>query len=501
MIAAPDVVFKELFTDLHASGLWSDPKVISDAIPQAPPEVILTAYRKQLNEPNFDLKNFFERHFKMLPDLADEFICDTSQPVKLHIKKLWPFLERKADKENTMEGSSLIPLPHSYIVPGGRFNEIYYWDSYFTMLGLQLTGKIDQIQGMVDNFSYLIDRFGFIPNGNRTYFLGRSQPPFYAMMITLLAESKGQGILTKYLPQLKKEHMFWMRGKDSLQKGKADERVVALSNGNFLNRYFDNFPIPRQEMYPYDVKDCQKSGRSQKNFYLDVRSACESGWDFSCRWFEEIANFSTISTSQIVPVDLNCLLLHLEHTIAKASELDADKKTANVFKQLAKQRAENIQAYCWNETLQYYSDYQFIQERKSARLSLAAMYPLFFKIASQSQAKACAQMLESQFLHEGGLVSTPYFSGQQWDAPNGWAPLQWIAVKGLLNYGFDTLANEIGKRWLKLNDDVFKRTGKMMEKYNVVDMDLPAGGGEYEGQTGFGWTNGVYLKILDEINS
>ena len=127
--------------------------------------------------------------------------------------------------------------------------------------------------------------------------------------------------------------------------------------------------------------------------------------------------------------------------------------------------------------------------------SLAGMYPLAFKIASPTQAKSCLAKVESDFLKPGGLVSTTYESGEQWDAPNGWAPLQWMTVRACLNYGHDNLARKIAERWMKLNERVFKRTGQMMEKYNVVNMDLEAGGGEYKGQEGFGWTNGVYLKL------
>ena len=500
MLPTPDILFEELFTDCHKSGLWNDQKSISDSLPKKPPAVILESYRNTKNAPDFNLKEFFEEHFSSAVDLADGFESDTSRPVKEHIENLWPLLERKADSADIMEGSSLIPLPYPYIVPGGRFNEIYYWDSYFTMLGLQLTGKIDQIQGMIDNFSYLIDRFGFIPNGNRTYFLSRSQPPFYALMIELLAESKGETTVGQYLPQLKKEYAFWMRGQNELGSNPVKEHVVKLSSGAVLNRYYDSAPIPRQEMHQHDVDELASSGREATDFYLNMRSACESGWDFSCRWFEDVQELSTIKAGEILPVDLNCLLYQLEKTIAKGCRLSDEISEAERFEALASSRAKEIQELFWNDQEQFYFDYNFKDHALSNRLSLAAIYPLYFNIASQEQAQACAMKLERHFLKDGGLVSTPYFSGQQWDAPNGWAPLQWIAVKGLMNYNFNDLAMTIAQRWLKLNDDVFKRTGKMMEKYNVVDLNLLAGGGEYEGQAGFGWTNGVYLKLLDLIS-
>ena len=161
-------------------------------------------------------------------------------------------MTRKADKK--IKGSSLLPLPHPYIVPGGRFNEIYYWDSYFTMLGLQVSGRVDLIESMIDNFSHLIETVGFIPNGNRTYFMGRSQPPFYACMVELLAQSKGKKVYVKYLPFLEKEYAFWMKGVNRLKKtGDAQKRVVKVKGG-ILNRYWDNFDAPRAEMYQDDIE-------------------------------------------------------------------------------------------------------------------------------------------------------------------------------------------------------------------------------------------------------
>ncbi|MDJ0645261.1 MAG: alpha,alpha-trehalase TreF [Flavobacteriaceae bacterium] len=497
MLPTPDILFQELFTDLHKSGLWHDQKIISDAFPKKSPKAILEIYRESKNIPGFDLKEFFEEHFSVAADLTEGFESDTTRPVKEHIENLWPLLERKADAQKTAEGSSLIPLPHPYIVPGGRFNEIYYWDSYFTMLGLQLTGKVEQIQGMIDNFSFLIDKFGHIPNGNRTYFLSRSQPPFYALMIELLAESKDDRVFTQYLPQLKKEYEFWMRGQNTGKPSATIERLVPLPDGKLLNRYFDNAPLPRQEMHQHDVDKHSASGREEDDFYLNMRSACESGWDFSCRWFEDIHDLSTVKASEILPVDLNCLVYQLEKTIAKGCRLNDEYEESERFKSVASARAQSIQSLFWNAQEQFYFDYNFIDQKQTNRLSLAAMYPLFFAIATQEQAEACAKMIQREFLKDGGLVSTPYFSGQQWDAPNGWAPLQWIAIKGLINYELNDLAIEIARRWLRLNENVFKRTGKMMEKYNVVDLNLLAGGGEYEGQAGFGWTNGVYLKLLD----
>ena len=182
---SPEIVFAELFRDLHLEPVLEDGKLITDAIPKAKPEDILRAYRQSKSEAGFNLKSFFEEYFELPKAVDSGFKTDKDKSLSQHIESLWEVLSRESFQP--IAGSSALPLPHSYIVPGGRFNEIYYWDSYFTMLGLRVSGRTDLIRNMIDNFSFMIREYGFIPNGNRTYFLGRSQPPFFAMMVELLA--------------------------------------------------------------------------------------------------------------------------------------------------------------------------------------------------------------------------------------------------------------------------------------------------------------------------
>ncbi|MEO1261656.1 MAG: alpha,alpha-trehalase TreF [Bacteroidota bacterium] len=509
----PDQVFQELFIDQHRSGIWPDGKTISDMTPKFAPAEILSKYRKTKDDPGFDLKKFTEDHFEIPTSKTSGFVSDPSRPIDEHINLLWDWLKREADQARP--GSSLIPLPHPYIVPGGRFNEIYYWDSYFTMLGLQVSGQVEIIEHMVGNFAYLIDEIGFIPNGNRTYFTGRSQPPFFALMVSLLAEENGEKVLVGFLPQLLKEHAFWMKGEEnSLRRTDTDSRrtrnrryrVVQLDGENHLNRYYDNFHSPRAEMYSDDLETAAEANRASAQLYLDLRAACESGWDFSARWLRQENDLSSIHTSEIVPVDLNCLLYFLEKTISKAlhSDLfisekfkDLELPEKETFENKAATRKNNILKYHWSEEHGFFMDYDFIKNENTAIFSLAGMFPLFFELADQGQAEKCAKMISEKFLRPGGVVSTPIHSGQQWDAPNGWAPLQYMTITGLKNYGFHELADEIKNRWINLNKRVFKNTGKMLEKYNVENIDLLSGGGEYPVQDGFGWTNGVLLKLLN----
>ncbi|MEO7767165.1 MAG: trehalase family glycosidase, partial [Ferruginibacter sp.] len=194
-----------------------------------------------------------------------------------------------------------------------------------------------------------------------------------------------------------------------------------------------------------------------------------------------------------------CLLYTLELTLSKANSLAGDEKAAKEFETKSLQRIEAIQKYCWNSEQQFFCDYNLATQSQQQGITAAGLFPLFVKIATDEQAKAVENITRKYLLKDGGMVTTTKHTGQQWDAPNGWAPLQWIAFAGLNNYGHNELANEIAKRWLALNEKVFIETGKLMEKYNVEDLDKPAGGGEYPGQDGFGWTNGVYVALKNNL--
>ncbi len=488
----------QLFVDVQMGKVFPDGKTFVDCTPKMPDEEILAAYEAQKDEPEFHLKAFVMEYFELPKQYASGFQSDSSRTAAEHINALWPVLTREPDSQSTK--GTLIPLPNAYIVPGGRFGEIYYWDSYFTMLGLQTAGKTDMIENMIDNFAYLIDTVGFIPNGNRDYFLTRSQPPFFAAMLQLLAEVKGEEeVYARYLPQLEKEYAFWMDGEEEVSEAnQAVKHVVRLPDGSLLNRYWDAGDYPRAEMYRDDVETAEKSNRPAEELYRDIRSACESGWDFSSRWFADPQRLETIHTTDIIPVDLNALLYQAERVLAQAHLAAGEEERYNYYLQRAADRQSALLNLAWDAEQGWFRDYDFKRKAFTPVLSMAGAYPLFFPMATPDQGKAAAQTMRERFLMPGGLVSTPINSGQQWDAPNGWAPLQWVGIKGLRNYGADELAAEVRRRWIDLNVNVYNNTGKMVEKYNVEDLSLEAGGGEYPVQDGFGWTNGVLLRLLSE---
>ncbi|MDV5142048.1 alpha,alpha-trehalase TreA [Chimaeribacter arupi] len=491
----PDVRLGPLYHAVQAAKFFPDQKTFADAVPKYDPSSILADWQMQKTQQNFDLKRFVDSNFT-LPGKNDAYVPPAGQSLREHIDGLWPVLTRTTDKVNQYD--SLLPLPKPYVVPGGRFREIYYWDSYFTMLGLAESGHWDRVQDMVDNFAHELDTYGHIPNGNRSYYLSRSQPPFFSLMVDLLAQHRGENVYATYLPQLQKEYQYWMADAESVPAGSAGKRVVKLKDGTVLNRYWDARDVPRTESYMDDIATAEKAtSRNKAELYRDLRAGAASGWDFSSRWFDDPNNLSTIRTTEIVPVDLNALLFHLENTLARASKAAGQSADGQRYADQAEKRQAAINRYLWNADGGWYADYDWKRGSVRTQLTAAALFPLYMQAASDDQADKTAAAVEKQLVKAGGLVTTNVHNGQQWDAPNGWAPLQWVAVEGLNHYGKQTLAKEIGMRFLDNVQATYDREHKLVEKY-VVEGNLGGGGGgEYPLQDGFGWTNGVTLKLMD----
>lgn len=497
---SPDVLFGELFKEVQLKGIFADSKTFADAIPLFSATEIMKKYeaeKKKLNvnsekkKNGFDLEKFVRQNFKIPEIKESNFKSDPNLPVEQHIANLWKVLTRKPEIN---KDGSLLSLSKNYVVPGGRFGEIYYWDSYFTMLGLEVSGEKELIKSMIDNFADMINQYDHIPNGNRTYFLSRSQPPFFALMLDFLTEKEQ----LEKLPILQKEYDYWMainnRPKEDFD---AYKHIVGNLPFTLLNRYYDEDETPRPESYKEDVHLAEKNP-NPKALYRHLRAACESGWDFSSRWFADGKNLETIHTTEILPVDLNCLMFYMESKLSKLYALKNDSDNKSKYSALANDRRISIENYFWDSEKKFYMDYDFVEGKRTEIYSLAAVFPLFFKISNPEQAAQVAEKLKKDFLKTGGLLTTLSETPQQWDSPNGWAPLQYMAIKGLENYGQTELANEIRKRWIDLNVKIYTKTGKLVEKYNVTDKESTAGGGEYPLQDGFGWTNGVLLKLISE---
>jgi len=483
----------ELFKDVQMSGLFADSKTFADAIPKISYKDILQKYKTHHDD--FTLDAFVKQYFNIV-----EHEEIRSQVLKMnideHIESLWKVLKKEADANVV---GSLLPLRNPYIVPGGRFREIYYWDSYFTALGLVESGNIALAESMLNNFLDLQSGYGCIPNGNRSYYLSRSQPPILGLLIELLLQyqQNKQQFITTYINAIEAEYKFWMKGNDFTSDMAVESgRVVKMPDGSFLNRYWDDNASPRPESYREDIELCQESSPSDPaSFYRNIRAACESGWDFSSRWLDDDNSLKSIRTTRILPIDLNCLLYKQEELLANYYETLGNKESSLVYANYAATRKLSIQRYMWSKQHGFYMDYDLDTKSCSSAKSLASVLPLFVGLANEKQAEQVSELIENEFLQQGGLLTTVTETGQQWDSPNGWAPLHWFTVQGLLKYQKTSLATTIQKRWLNTVDSYFLQTGKIMEKYNVCQESHRAGGGEYDVQEGFGWTNGVHVAF------
>jgi alpha,alpha-trehalase len=494
----PSRALGALFQAVQLEALFPDSKTFVDARPLSPPTEIVASYANAQGSAEFDLQTFVQQHFAEPRPVGEGFRTDPTRNMEEHIRALWPVLTRPPDTPNTQ--SSLIPLPDAYVVPGGRFREIYYWDSYFTMLGLIESGRIDLVKGMLNNFAHLISTIGHIPNGNRTYYLSRSQPPFFAAMVGLYAAAADTTQALEYLDELEAEHTFWMDGADRIAPGEAHRRVVRLRDGSVLNRYRDDRAEPRPESYREDYELAQTLPEADRALlYRNIRASAESGWDFSSRWMRDPADLRSLETTDLVPVDLNSLLYHAERMIAalRAFRGEAeDTMVSRQFEEAAEERRGDLLAAAYDPATGFFYDVRWRSgERVTDRPTLAAAAPLYFGLATEEQGRSVAARLESEFLKPGGFVTTTFASGQQWDAPNGWPPLQWLTMQGVRRYGRAELADTARERWLELNRRTYRSTGKMTEKYDVADPTRQAGGGEYPNQDGFGWSNGVALAL------
>lgn len=495
----PSRRYGDLFVAVQTQRVFADSKTFVDCAPRRHPDEILDAYHAQRAAPEFDLASFVHDHFEVQRPPDSHYVSDPGQSLVQHIDGLWDVLTR--DPAAHPVHSSLLPLPLPYVVPGGRFGEICYWDSYFTMIGLAESGRRDLLRSTLDNVASLIDRYGHVPNGNRSYYLSRSQPPVFALMVALAAR-RGIADPQSYLPRLVREHAFWMQGAHALRAGESALQCVRMPDGALLNRYRDVLDVPRDEAYAEDLATAAAQvARPAAEVYRELRSAAASGWDFSSRWCDEGGGLPSIRTTTIVPVDLNAFLFALESLVARLCAAAGEGENAGAFARRARARRAAMQRWLWDEPAGAFLDYDLLRDRRRSALTGASAAPLYVGLATPRQARRSADAFAERLLLEGGIASTRTHTGEQWDSPNGWAPLHWMAVAGCRRYGLDALAGEIRRRWLATVGSLYQREAKLVEKYALVH--APEGavggcGGEYPLQDGFGWTNGVTRRLLHE---
>ena len=407
----------------------------------------------------------------------------------------------------------LLYLPRPYVVPGGRFNEMYGWDSYFIQLGLLRDGEIGLAQDMADNFLYEIRNYGKILNANRTYYLTRSQPPFLTQMVLgVFQRTKNRRWLRDALPAIEKYYRYWttephLVPQTSLSRyfdlgdGPAPEVLSAESDSQGRTHYElvkDYFRT--HEITDYDVAQYYNRQTDQLTslFYKGDRSMRESGFDPSNRF----GPFS-VDIIHYNPVCLNSLLYLMEMQTAEIAGLLGLAAEAQIWRSRGIARAERINRLLWDAQDGLYYDHNFEHQRLRKYAFLTTFYPLWAGIATREQAARVAGNL-SEFEQPGGLQTSTVASGNQWDAPFGWAPLQLIAVQGLRRYGFSEAADRIAMKFLSLVRDEYLKSGTIVEKYDVVrrtaEVSIGIRFGYRTNEAGFGWTNAVFTALFDELD-
>ncbi len=462
------------------------------------------------------------------------------QACKVRVEHLPMVIEHPGQSGvESISPQGLLFLPDSYVVPGGRFNEMYGWDSYFIILGLVRDGRVDLARGMVENFFFEIEHYGTVLNANRTYYLTRSQPPFLTSMIMEVYNAeKTAGHDKQWLARAysfaSRDYQMWVRdphlaGSTGLSRyydfgyGPAPESLQDETGlrrkviGYFLlHPQFDRTYViakntkPSQEAtgpeYTVEVCDvakpmahsgCDTSSTVQLSgdYYKGDRSMRESGFDISFR-FEPYG----AATHHFVPVCLNSLLYKTEKDLEEISQLLGKSAEAAQWKQRAEDRKQKINKYLWDDQRGLFVDYDLRTGTKSTYQYVTTFYPLWAGLASPQQAQALARNVKL-FDQPGGLVTSTTDSGGQWDYPYGWAPLESLAVDGLRRNGYAADADRISYNFLSTVAENFRREGTVREKYNVVSRSSEAhiSAGYQANVVGFGWTNGVFLELLQQM--
>lgn len=454
-----------------------------------------------------EIEDFYPRDWRAEPRIVREVEDPKIRAFLIKLIAIWPQLTRKISQHvfDRPDTFSLIPVRNAFIIPGGRFKEFYYWDTYWILKGLLLTDMKETARGVIDNFFFMVRTYGFVPNGGRIYYLNRSQPPVLTLMMKdYIKYTNDFEYLRTNVGVLVQELQFWLKKRT----------VKYVINGEvFQLAHFDSeSDTPRPESYLEDLETCSvhNSTESQLECYTDLKSGAESGWDYSSRWiFDENDNpdrdLSKIKTRRNLPVDLNSFLyksfkcMHLFYTMLRQP---ADAK---YWLDLADLWKYNIEQILYSTEDGMWFDYDAKQHKHRKYFAASNFAPLWAE-AMDDDVRKMRGNLAVQYLKKYGILdyygvpSTLMSTGLQWDFPNAWSPYQNMIIFGLERSG-DEEAQDTAKllayRWVQSNIKAYDENKVMFEKYSAQASGTFGGGGEYHIQSGFGWTNGAIMEIID----
>lgn len=468
------------------------------------------------------LASFLDQHFSEGNELEDwkppdfdpdpPILQQISDPkLKAFAKSIigiWAKLGRKVQEDVKINSDrySFLYVPNGFIVPGGRFKELYYWDSFWMVRGLLLSNMPQTAKGMIENLLYLVEKYGYIPNGSRNYYLGRSQPPLLAAMVASYFAATGDlAWLERNIETVEKELQYWL--------DKKKVTVEVKGNKYMLLRYFADRQSkgPRPESYFEDFSNARTLANEdmREDFYTEMKSAAESGWDFSSRWFvtadNEVGNLTDVHATRILPVDLNAIFAGALEFAGFFRNTLKDRREAQKWWSLAKYWRSAIENVLWDPEDGVWYDYDALAKAPRKHFYPSCVTPLWSAAIEDYNAPKYAERIVKHLLSSGalefpgGIPASVLHSGEQWDFPNAWPPSQSILIGGLDSSGNEEakrLAKEQAGLWIRSNYIGYSTWQKMFEKYNSVQPGHQGGGGEYGVQDGFGWTNGVVLELL-----
>ncbi|CAH0564209.1 unnamed protein product [Brassicogethes aeneus] len=519
-----------LLDTIQMASVFKDSKTFVDMSLKNSPEETLTVFNNLMkntsNEPTHkQLTDFVEENFETGSELEEWTPSDyTETPMFLErinskdgdikefaqdLVKIWPTLGRKVSSKvsENPEKYSLIAMPNGFIIPGGRFKEIYYWDTYWIIKGLLLSDMKTTVKGILENFLSFVEKYGFIPNGSRVYYLNRSQPPLLSWMVMeYIKATNDLEWLKTNIHTLERELNYWIKNK-TVNIDYNGEKIM-------LAHYAVDSDTPRPESYLEDSRTCayQQEGNARKNCYQDLKSGAESGWDFSTRWIfqddTKKTNLSDIKTRRNIPVDLNAFLQRAFADLGELYKKIGNYKKSKEWRNYASLWNRNINTVLYDEKDGIWYDYDNVKGVLKKGFYPSNFAPLFSMSYDFERSEILGDRAAEYFermnvtKYSGGIPTSLILSGEQWDLPNAWPPTQDMVVTGLhktKSKKAQSLAELLATRWIRSNQMGFKQSGEMFEKYDAEIPGQFGGGGEYVVQSGFGWTNGVVLSFIDEF--
>nr|ATU82952.1 secreted Trehalase-like protein [Pristhesancus plagipennis] len=512
----------DLLKQIQLSAIYQDSKTFVDKSLRYDPEQVIENFNKLKSTfsngivPREQLISFVNENFlntsivakwtppdwTAKPSIIKKIKDADYQKFALDLNDIWKMLGRKVHNDSNPDRESVIYLPNGFIAPGGRFNELYYWDALWVIKGLILCDMVQTAKGIIENFLYLVNVFGHIPNGSRVYYLERSQPPLLTLMVDAYYKATGDFQFIKDNIDIIDREMDYFNSARMID--------VTVSGHTYkMYRYHAVSSGPRPESFREDYEGALKLPENDRtNYYIELKSGAESGWDFSSRWYQTEGQNTTllnIRTSTIIPVDLNAILHKCFKLLSEWYNKVGHKVKSQQYRDLATQLQTAIDNVLWNEEDGIWYDYDLMSNSSRKYFYMSNFVPLWtksYKFPRVEISKKIMHYILSYGLtsYVGGSPTSLDNSGQQWDFPNAWPPLQAFLIQGLENIGTmdtSTTAFKLASIWVKTNYKGFQKYHLMFEKYDSLAVGKTGGGGEYQGQTGFGWTNGFVLELLN----